>query len=167
MSCTPPNSSARAPYRKNSRFPLGNLTVIRPRTRPLKKNRIVNARPNNSATCKGRFYSPPGPWEPGPGNGRIELRIYNSNAFLDDAWDIYVNGQFAFNYDGGSETSLTWSADLPGGLYTFEGRFSLEQSDNFFSWEVKQDGEVIAEGDSPYLSGEPGDVLPLGSFTVT
>jgi len=105
-------------------------------------------------------------WTPN-GNGRYAIRIFNSNSVLDDAWDIYVNNVFAFNYDGGSQTSFTWTADLPLGPYSFEARFAAEQSDNFFSWEVTKDGGIIASGDSGFTQGESGEVIALGSFFAT
>ena len=105
-------------------------------------------------------------WTPN-GTGRYAIRIFNGNAALDDSWDIYVNNVYAFNYDGGSQTSFTWAADLPLGPYSFEARFAAEQSDNLFDWEVTKDGSIIASGSSGYSNGEPGDVITLGSFFAT
>jgi hypothetical protein len=136
--------------------------------------RIAAHEPLGTALCGGfsslRPSAPGGGGAPGwveDGTGRYSIRIFNSNAVLDDSWDIYVNGVYAFNYDGGTQTSFTWTADLPPGAYSFEARFAAEQNDNFFSWEVADNGTVIASGDSGYTQGDPGEVLALGSFTAT
>ena len=106
-------------------------------------------------------------WVPN-GTGRYSIRIFNSNSITDDSWDIYINNVYAFNYDGGSSTSFTWTADLPLGPYQMVGHFvAANNMGNFFSWEVSKDGSIIASGDASAGDGSPGDTLTIGDFFAT
>jgi hypothetical protein len=106
-------------------------------------------------------------WTPN-GTGRYSIRIFNSNNVTDDSWDIYINNVNAFNYDGGSSTSFTWTADLPLGPYQMVGHFvAANNMGNFFSWEVSKDGSIIASGDASAGDGSSGDTLTIGDFFAT
>jgi hypothetical protein len=179
--CTPIKNTGSAPAAPRAKLPRNSaLKYNRPRDYRKNNGAGVPLVANNRNICASLIYpisgsgggggSGGGPleaiWTPN-GNGRYAIRIFNSNAVLDDAWDIYVNNVFAFNYDGGTQTSFTWTADLPLGPYSFEARFAAEQSDNFFSWEVTKDGGIIASGDSGFTQGESGEVIALGSFFAT
>lgn len=108
---------------------------------------------------------PTDPWIPG-NTGRVVLTVSNANAILDDAWDFKIDGVVVCRYDGGGQTTVQFSSDLPSGLtLALSAVCVVEQNDNLFEITVTVDGVTVLFTD---IGGEGtvGDEVGLGSFST-
>ena len=136
---------------------------------PFSPRRVVN----NVNVCGAHDWIPPIPvyWLPYPlplpppdRFALVVLTVTNTNAILDDAWDFMVNGVKVATYDGGGQTTLTYSAYLPKGQsYSLSAVVATEQNDNRFDvfLEVNGDNQISQD---VVTDGYVGETRDHGSF---
>jgi hypothetical protein len=136
--------------------------------------RVAAHEPLGTALCGGfsslRPSAPgggfvPAPWPPGT-TGRVVLTVSNVNQIQDDTWDFKLFGVTICTYDGGGQTTLSFSADIPSGLVLELTATNTQDNGrgNYFTVTVTVDGVQVLSTDA--VNGTPGDTVTVGTFNT-
>jgi hypothetical protein len=96
-----------------------------------------------------RNVPPPPPWvgepfDPDPGFALVRIQVLNVNQILDDAWNLYVDGNYIGNFPGEPDSELNFYGQLPIGVQAhLTAIVTIDQSDNYFEVNVYSQDSLI------------------------
>lgn len=105
------------------------------------------------------------PFPPGE-EGNVVITVSNVNNIQDDTWDFAINGTVVCTYDGGGDTTLSFSGDLPaGGTWELTATNTADNgSGNYFTVTVTVNGVTVIDTDG--VDGTVGTTVTVGSFNT-